>query len=223
MNPSRKFDWLRIGKIYTFSSSTVLRDIRPPDTPIFVPLLFVSIVSAVIVWLVVPPIIWANAMQKEMLPGDWFLHPLADLEFHDWVEHLVRVPYAAFEFVLDVVLLGTYFFVIARCFRIDDIQWEHWFGFACWTLVPIILVDGVVTFIEVYSGSMNPSLAVSVLVVGLGFLLPIVWTATLTVQGLRIWTAKGWVYCIGFGLLPYFLLVLVYTREIVRLFLQATS
>ncbi|MXZ56036.1 MAG: hypothetical protein F4227_05910 [Gammaproteobacteria bacterium] len=223
MNPSRKFDWLRIGKIYTLSSSRVFKDIKPPGTPILVPLLFVSIVSAAIVWLVVPPIIWANSMETQMRPGEWFLHPLADLEFHIWMEHLVRVPFAAFEYVLDVVLLGTYFFVIARCFRIDDIQWEHWFGFACWTLVPIILVDGAGTFIEVYSESMNPSLTVSVLVVGLGFLIPIVWTITLTIQGLRIWTEKGWAYCVGFGLLPYFLLVLVYTREIVRLFIQATS
>lgn len=223
MNPLRKFDWLRIGKIYTFSSNTVLKDIRPPDTPILVPLLFVSIVSAVIVWLVVPIVVTQMGIEREVEPGWWFPHKVSLLEWEDWVQNLVKVPFTAFEYVLDVILLGTYFFVIARCFRIDDIRWEHWFGFAWWTLVPIVLVDGANVFIEAYSGSMDPSLAVSVLVVGLGFLLPIVGTATLTVQGLRIWTAKGWAYCVGFGLLPYFLLVLVYTREIVRLFLQATS
>lgn len=223
MKPSRKLDWQRIGKIYTLSSNTVFTDVKPPDSPMLVPLLFVSIVSAAVVWLVVPPIIGANAMEKEMLPGQWFLHPLGDLEFHNWVENLVSVPVAVFEFVLNVILLSTYFFVIARCFRIDNIQWEHWFGFTCWTLVPIVLVDGAVSFIKVYSGSMNPSLTVSVIVVGLCFVLPIFWTATLSVKGLRIWTAKGWVYCVGFGVLPYFLFVLAYTREIVKLFIQATS
>ncbi len=223
MNPSRKFDWLRIGKIYTFSPNAVFRDIKPPDTPILIPLLFVSIASAAIVWLVVPIVVTQMGIEREVKTGWWFPHKVSLLQWEDWVQHLVRVPFAAFETLLDVILLGTYFFVIARCFSIDDIRWEHWFGFACWTLVPIILVDGAVIFIEAYSGSMNPSLTVSLLVVGLCFLLPIVWTTTLTILGLRIWTGNRWGYSLGFGLLPYFLFVLVYTPEIVRLFIQATS
>ena len=39
-----------------------------------------------------------------------------------------------------VIILGTYLYAIARYFRIDDIRWEYWVGFACWTLIPMFMV-----------------------------------------------------------------------------------
>lgn len=224
MNSSRKFDWNCIGKIYMFSSRRVFEEIRPPSNHIWVPLLYVAITSALIAWIIVPIIATGVGIEREIKPGLWVAHRLSETDATRLVDYVVfHAPYAVFEFVLSVILLGTYFFVVARCFRIDEIRWEHWFGFACWTLVPLILVDGAAIFIDAYSEARDPLLSISVFVVAVCFLLPIVWTVILTAQGLRIWTAKGWGFCLGFSVLPYTMFVLIYIQDIVAMFMRAAS
>lgn len=220
MNPSRVDNWIRIGRMYTFSCRRLFAEIRAPNTSILVPLLFVTVTSALVAWIVVPVILTETGIGEQTLLGT--PHPFSEFEFSDFTEHLLlEVPYAIFQHCVDLILLGTYFFVVARCYRITDIHWEHWFGFACWTLVPMISVDGAVSFIDIYAGTVDPSLWLSITVVVLCFLLPIVWTASLTVLGLRTWTSQGWFYNLAFGAVPYALYGLVYAQDILKLFVRA--
>ncbi len=86
--------------------------------------------------------------------------------------------------------------------------------------MPLILVLGAARFIDVYSITVDPSLGVSLIVVGLCFLLPIVWTVSLSAQGLRIWTERGWVFSLGVSVLPYLVVILAYARSIVEMFMH---
>ena len=245
-------NWLRIGKIYTFSSDQVFKEILPPRTPFLVPSLFISIVSAIVLWVIVPVVFDRHGTESEThdhelhtesdweveefehdahSESDWELEEL-DIEPHaksDWEvgkfvqSVIIEVPFEVFGYVIGMVLLGTYYFGIARFFRIDNIWWEHWFAFAWWTHIPLILANGATAVIDVYSDTEHPSFLVSSLVIGLCFLLPIVWAMSLSVRGLRIWTHKGWAFCLSVSTLPYLLLVLLYSRRIVEIFLRALS
>lgn len=234
---SRGSDWLRIGKIYTFSSGQVFKEILSPRTPFLIPLLFISIISAIVLWVIVPVVFDSHGIESEThdeeshTESEWELEEL-DLDLHaesEWEvgefarNVIIEVPLEIFGYVIGMVLLGTYYFGIARYFRIDNLWWEQWFAFAWWTHVPLILANGATAVIDVYSVTEHPSFVVSLLVIGLCFLLPIVWTVSLSVQGLRIWTQKGWAFCLSVSALPYLLLVLLYSRRIVGIFLRALS
>ena len=218
MSHPRQDNWIRILKILSFSSRQVAEEIRAPATPFVVPLLFVSIASAVILWIFIPLIL--NAFGIGLKTIDNVPHPDSELESAKLAHNLIfELPVYA----LGLIFLGTYYFGIARYFQIDDIWWEHWFGFACWTHVPLILIAGASCFIDVYAVTVNPSLGVSVFVVGLCFLLPIAWTVHLYFQGLRIWTKRGWAVCLCVSVLPYSIVILSYVRTVIELFMRAVA
>lgn len=237
LESSRGINWLRIGKIYTFSSAQVFKEILPPRTPFLVPLLFISIASAIVLWIIVPVAFDRHGIEPEAHDHEAHTESEWELEEFDQAPHaesewevgefarnvIVEVPFEILGYVIGMVLLGTYYFGIARYYRINDLWWEHWFAFAWWTHVPLILANGATAVIDVYSGTEHPSFLVSLLVIGLCFLLPIVWSVSLSVQGLRIWTKKGWAFCLSVSALPYLTLVLFYSRRIVEIFLRALS
>lgn len=219
---SRAINWLRVGKIYAFKSGIVFREIRPPRTPLLVPLLYVSIASAMILCIILP-FIWdsfgfgsetSDSMQRPDIVSQ--VGAIA-------TNAIFQVPIEVFTYTIAMILLGTYYFGIARFFRIDDIWWEHWFAFAWWTHVPLISLFGAVEFMEAYSGAVDPSFGVSLVVVGLCFLLPIAWTVSLSVQGLRSWTGKGWTFCLGVSAPPYLLVLLDSTQNIIEVFARALA
>lgn len=213
-------NWLRIGKIFVFLSGRVFKEIQPPHTPFLVPLFFVCVASATILWVIVPLILDTYGIGLDTI--DNVQRPDGKLQVGELAQNVIfEMPIAMFNYTLGMLLLGTYYFGIARLFRIDDIWWEHWFAFAWWTHVPLILVLGAARFIDVYSVTVDPSLGVSLIVVGLCFLLPIVWTVNLSVQGLRIWTEKGWLFSLGVSVLPYLVVILAYAQSIVDMFMRA--
>ena len=155
---------------------------------------------------------------------DTVQHPDSELQVGELVDNVIfRVPIEVFWYVLGMVLLGTYYFGLARLFRIDDIWWDHWFAFTWWTHVPLISTYGAAELIEVYSVREDPSFFVGLVVVGLFFLLPIAWTVSLSVQGLRIWTGKGWAFCLGVSAPPYLLVILDSTKHIIEVFSRALA
>lgn len=219
MNPPRKNNWNYIWKILTFSSRQVFEEVRPPNTPILLPAIFVLLTSSLL-WLILYLIALFDPWDISVF-GD--THPIFELSFGQFV--LVfgsSVTLIFLGIVCTVVILGTYYFAIARHFQID-ILWEHWFAFTCWTLVPMIVMPGARVFIDVYTISDSASLFIGIVVVMLFFIIPIVWTVSLTQQGLRIWTAKGRGYCLVFSVAPYVIYGLMAIPDFVRFVDRAVS
>lgn len=129
---------------------------------------------------------------------------------------LLRVVSGAFEFAVDLglrlLLLATYFFVIARLLRIDS-KWENWFGFACWTQIPLILLPGALFVSWLWRlGNYDPF---AMFVCEFVFLvLPMVWAFFISVRGLQSWTGKRTSLCVGLALIPYYLMFIWYSPVI---------
>lgn len=200
MSHPKTEDCIRVLRLLVFSSRQVFEEIRPPTTPLFVPLLCVTLVASIF-WVMVYSFMSGAASQTSLF-GELIVFSRPSL---GWFVCLWLV--GLYLMSIGVILLGTYLYALARCFRVDDIRWEHWFGFASWTLVPMSLVLGLRTYVAESLFLQIPPLLLSVLVVSCYFLL-IVWTIFLTVQGLRIWTErpKGWY--LFFSVLPCVLVVL---------------
>ena len=203
MKPSRKLDWQRIGKIYTFSSRRVFEEIRPPSTPILLPALFVVATATLIPWLLIP-IVFSFFVGETTYSYDT-MHPLLRFGYSSMPAQLLLVNSTAISNAIDFILIGTYFFVVARCSGIK-ILWEQWFGFTCWAVIPIVFVHSAASFLSMYSMSENPAPIVTLVISILFCFLPILWIVSLSAQGLRIWTSKSWIFCIGWGIIPYVVL-----------------
>ena len=177
MKASRKLDWQRIGKIYTFSSRRVFEEIRPPSTPILLPALFVVATATFIPWLLIP-IVFAFFVGETTTSYD-SLHPLFRFGYSSIPFRLLLVGSAAITYAIDFILIGTYFFVVARCIGIK-ILWEQWFGFTCWAVIPIVFVHSAASSLSMYSISENPALIVTIVISILFCFLPILWIVSLS-------------------------------------------
>ena len=96
-------------------------------------------------------------------------------------------------------------------------------GFACWTLIPMFMVPSTRLFFDGYEKTQNPSFILCLVVLVFGFVLPIVWSAYLTVRGLLVWTEDTKRSHVGFCILPYVILVLMSVPEVFDLFSQIFS
>lgn len=130
---------------------------------------------------------------------------------------LVGVLFESFETVFQVgvrlILLGTYFYAVGRLLRMDT-RWENWFGFACWTYLPMVIVPAakvIAVSLSLGSATSNSLLFVLWCVF---VLLPMFWSFCVTLQGLRSWTDKKTFVCIGIALIPYVVIILLDTPSI---------
>lgn len=188
------------------SPRRVFDETKPSATPILFPALFVSIACALILWVLCPIFYTATGISK--LPTTSVGVPLIELRISSIPALLLFVPSTVLGYIVYLVLIGTYFFVVARCFNIKT-AWEYWFGFTCWTHIPMVITAIGVSVLLVYSSIGDPSTYVVVILSIPLLLLPLVWTGLLSAIGLRTWTTKGRAFCIGFGVLPYvFVLIL---------------
>lgn len=220
MTDSRKDDLKRLLKVVSFSSREVFEEIRPPGTPILVPGLFV-LFSSFILWLTLYLLAFSNVLSIPLI-GE----PNLGLEITSWQELLVLVfPIPSTFFIAYIggaIILATWYFAIARLYRVD-ILWEQWFGFTCWTLVPMIIVPAARLFILILESLDNPPIVFSIVVVALLYLLPVVWTVCLTQQGLRVWTDKGKVITLLISVIPYAIYVYISVDKVVELMKGAFS
>ena len=211
MNLFRRNEWKHIWRILTFSSRHVFEEIRPPETPILVPAIFVFSLSILVLLVLC---FTTGLRPTTTLLGETQLIEALSLRTLLFVIGLTPVM---FFYICTLVLLATYYFAVARCSQID-ILWEHWLGFAHWTVVPMILAPGARMFIDIYSFTGVPTGIIGVAVIVLCFILPTVWSICLTFQGLRIWTAKGNLYCVVVSLVPYILYVLGAIPDIIAMY-----
>ena len=214
VNHSRRDDWKRLLKVVTFSSREVFEEIRPPSTPILVPALFVLSCSFFL-WLTLYVLTITDLLSIPLV-GE----PNLGIAISSWQALLtlfVPIPFAFFfVYIGGAVILASWYFAIARHYRVD-ILWEQWFGFTCWSLVPMIIVPCSRLFILVLGSVDDPPLVLSIVVLVLFYLLPVVWTVCLTQQGLRIWIDKGKGITLLISVVPYVLYVLLSVEKIVEL------
>ncbi|MYD45290.1 MAG: hypothetical protein F4W92_02930 [Gammaproteobacteria bacterium] len=112
-----------------------------------------------------------------------------------------------------LMLIGTYFYGISRWLGIDR-RWEHWFGFSCWANIPMILVPSFVTTVGIYAITQPKAyLFLSVLWL-VFFLLPLWWSVYVSVQGLRSWISKDTKFCVKVALVPYAVIILLWSPAI---------
>ena len=125
----------------------------------------------------------------------------------------------SFELVYEVgvrlLLLGTYFYIIARCLRID-IKWENWLRFGCWTYIPMAVIPAVSNIVDELVPWNFSSYLFAYVLWFVSLLLPIMWSMSITVQGLRSWTTQKTAFCIGVAAIPYVLIFLSYAPSILQ-------
>ncbi|MXZ45022.1 MAG: hypothetical protein F4Z01_08660 [Gammaproteobacteria bacterium] len=118
-----------------------------------------------------------------------------------------------FQVVVRLILLGTYFYAVGRFLKMDA-KWENWFGFACWTYLPMVIVPVAKTIAVLLSLGSGTSNTLLFMLWCVFVLLPIFWSFCITVQGLRSWTDKKTSVCIGIASVPYVVIVLFYAPSI---------
>ena len=220
MSHSRKDDWKRIVRLFALASTQIFEEIRAPTTPILVPSLFLLVSSVFVLMLFVA----TSSFGYE--PFAAFRLPVGFSEVSIGRQLLVY-GFLALTMLVSVagavIILGTYFYALARYYLIDDIRWEYWVGFVCWTLIPMFMVPSTRLFFDGYEKTQNPSFILSLVVSVFGFVLPIVWSAYLTVRGLRVWTEDTKCSHVGFCILPYVILALMSVPDVFDLFSQIFS
>ena len=218
MNLMSKNIWKHVWSIYTLSSRQVFALIKPPDTPILIPVLFVCIAAALILWVLMPilySIIGVNSMDGSFIPTE-----LVEFRLTSILKLVFIVPMTVVVLFVSLVLLGTYFFIIGRCFRVD-ILWKHWLGFTAWINIPMVLTLFGTSLLSVWGHTPNPSPIFFVCLIFIFIILPLVWAVVLCVQGLRIWTEREMSFCVRISLIPYFVYAILTTLDIIYLAVQA--
>ena len=213
----------RLWRVCTLSREVF--DEMIPKTPILFPLVFIVGVS-LILWLFASitstfqavNLFGDDAGLTEIRSGsDLFLdrgslqeEGILRLELSDILASIVL---GAFELVLIVclklTLLGTYFYVVGRMMQLDP-WWEDWFGFACWTHLPMVIASAATTILIIFSLGNVTSIFLLSFVRNALVILPVFWSFCITVQGLRSWTSKDTAFCVTVALVPYTVLVLLY-------------
>lgn len=194
-----KSDWQQIWRILTFRSRRVFEEIQPPATPVLLPAFVVFITASVVPWILVRTVFILIAPNPVIFRAR--RNFLVLFESPEPIHQLSTAVSMGIRNILTFIVIGTYFFIVARCFRLK-ILWEHWIGFTCWTLVPLALVHSAMSFLSMYQAGARSS-SVIIAVALLCIILLILWTVCLSAQGLRIWTSRGWGFCLGFSVLPY--------------------
>lgn len=118
-----------------------------------------------------------------------------------------------------LMLIGTYFYAIARWLGIDY-RWEQWFGLACWTNIPIVVIPTVGLIIGTFTLTQHPPHAVVFLLWCVFFLPPLLWSVFISVEGLRSWTEKETPFCVRVALVPYVILLLLTSPVIIGSFMM---
>lgn len=130
--------------------------------------------------------------------------------------------YGVFQYCLDIgvrlLLIGTYFYAIARWLRMDT-RWEHWFGLSCWTNIPMIVVPSVLLIVGTIALTQPVPKVVLFFLWTVFCFAPISWSVYISVQGLLSWTEKDRSFCVKVALIPYVLLLLSYSPAIVASFI----
>lgn len=125
---------------------------------------------------------------------------------------VVGLIHEALKICLDVgirlILIGTYFYAIARSSGIDC-RWEHWFGFSCWTNIPMIVYPSVVLTVGTYAITQPKSYVFLSVLWFVLFFLPLLWSVYITVQGLRSWIPKDTAFCVKVAVVPYAVITLL--------------
>lgn len=218
MNLLNKNIWKHLWSIYTLSSRKVFELVKPPDTPILIPVLFVCIASTLILWVLMPilySIIGVNAMDDSIIPAE-----LVEFSLTSILTLVIWVPATVLALFVTLVLLGTYFFIIGRRFRID-IPWKHWLGFAAWINIPMVLTLFGTSLLSVWGHTPNPSPIFFVFLIFIFIISPLVWAVVLCVQGLKIWTDRKMSFCVWISSIPYFIYTILTAIDIIYLAVQA--
>lgn len=213
MSHPRENNWVHVWSIYKFSSEIVFEAIKPPNTPILIPVFFVSITASLILCVILPilyPIIGVGVMADSDIPAQFVEFNITAI-----LQHTILFFAMAFMLGVFLVLLGTYFFIIGRLFRIENTSWEHWLGFAGWINIPMVLMFFGSSLLSAWGHTENPSPIFFFAVLVIFVVLPIVWAVVLCVQGLRIWTEKSKSFCVRISLIPYFIFAVMTTPELI--------
>ena len=196
-----------------------------PKTPILFPLLFIVGVS-LIFWLFSSitstlqafNLFGGHAGLTELrLDSNFFSHRdfpqdegILSLGIYDI---LLSILPGMFEFVLMIflklTLLGTFFYVVGRMMHMDT-RWENWFGFACWTYLPMVITSAASAILLLFSiANITSIVLLSVFRIAL-VILPVFWSFCITVQGLRSWISNDTAFCVRVALVPYTVIILLY-------------
>ncbi|MXZ44846.1 MAG: hypothetical protein F4Z01_07730 [Gammaproteobacteria bacterium] len=213
MSHPKENNWVHVWSIYRFSSEIVFEVIKPPNTPVLFPVLFVSITASLILCVILPilyPIIGVSAIDDSDIPAQFIEFNVTSI-----LPHFLLFFTMPFIIGVFLVLLGTYFFIIGRLFRIENILWEHWLGFAGWINIPMVLMFFGSSLLSAWGHTANPSRIFFFAVLVIFVILPIVWAVVLCVQGLKSWSDKGTSFCVRISLIPYFIFAVMTTPELI--------
>ncbi len=193
-------------------------------TPVLFPLMLVVIGSLVV--FVFSFAMYSSILFRPLASQGTFIVAIHDIP-HRYFDGILPEPFTlsgilsgAVDFTRDLVLrlllLATYFFVVARVLRVES-KWENWFGFACWTQIPLILLPGAMFVPGLWRfGTYN---RISILVCEIVFLIfPLMWTFFITVRGLQSWTGRRTNLCIGLALIPCYVMFMWYSPAIFPIF-----
>ena len=208
----------RILKICFGDARSAFDGIKEP-TPIWLPALFV-LVCLTFAFLILEGIaalivLWTEIRGDE---SDWT---------GVWLQlgHLLiqTTPFILLSVVflcLWWVLTATYYFVIARLFNIR-ILWRNWFGFSCWSSIPLVMVPIFLVLAFTVQTVSIPGREVDPWYIELTsaclLALPFIWCARVSALGLRSWTedaGRGMFYWRLVAIVPYISLLLAFLMSI---------
>lgn len=213
----------RLWRVCTLSRG--LFDEMMPKTPVLFPLLFIVGVS-LIFWLfssITSTLQAVNlfgdhaGLTELRLDSDFFFDSgflqdegILSLGLYDI---LLSILPGMFEFVLIIflklTLLGTYFYVVGRLMQMDT-RWENWFGFACWTYLPMVIASVATPILLLFSLANISSIVLLSFFRYVLVILPVFWSFCIAVQGLRSWTSNDTAFCVRVALVPYTVIILLY-------------
>lgn len=221
----------RIGRVCGPSAREAFDEMRD-QTPFLFPLLFVVVGTLILLAVIAYPSVFylfnslfesSHQVGVSRTYTEQYFNvggTRIDLQNGFWLTPMVVMGliFEVFKICLNIgvrlMLIGTYFYAIARWLRIDT-RWEHWFGLSCWVNIPMIVVPSVVLIIGIIAIT-NPIPKVVVFLMWIVFCCtPILWSVYIAVQGLLSWTEKERAFCVRVALVPFVLLLLSYSPTII--------
>lgn len=188
-------------------------------TPVLVP--FVLVVIGSLVVFVLSFAVYSNFLYGPLVSQDYYYEIINIPRRYDVVISpapftITGVLVAASEYTLDLglrlLLLATYFFVVARVLQVES-KWGNWFGFVCWTQIPLILLPGAKFVPWLWHTGFYSH--ITMLVCEIVFLvLPLMWAFFISVRGMQSWTSRRSNLCVGLTLIPYYIMFMWYSPAI---------
>lgn len=192
-----------------FADSRAGFDAMKDSTPILFPALFTLVCLALqCVVLSVLTFDWGAISASNNGSSESWLHMSSGL-----MRMALFVLYTVSFVCIWWLITASYYFGIATLFNIST-SWQNWFGFSCWSSIPLITVPVflviafMVQIIPIPGREVDPwyieTASASLLVV------PFMWCARISALGLRSWTeveGRGIVYWRVVAFIPYLLLI----------------